>query len=182
MALGLLLGFRLGSIPAEKLPLGELGRRLRSWPSHPGDREPAREIPVVEVKAEPPPDPCAPDDSAFRCAVFLGADDARVARFTVLGVHPILGSSVKVTIRGLDAPSLAAQRKCERLRAELTRNFLRETLAQSKKVDLLRLSRDPQGQILADVMADGAPVAKLLVEKGLARDANSRVPAVDWCD
>lgn len=187
IALGLLLGFRLGSIPEEKLPLGELGRVLRGRaPASPPPPPPVATIAAPPVIAEPEPpvvDPCAPDDGSFRCARFLGADDAHIARFALHGVHPLLGASVRVKLRGLEAPSLSAARKCERLRAELTRNFLQDALARSARIDLLKVTREPGGYLVAEIVADGASVSRQLVDKGLARDlASKKGPVGDWCD
>ncbi len=97
--------------------------------------------------------------------------------------HIWLGQEVVIRVRldGIDAPELRAACREERRLAEAARDFLRREIADAR-VTLRRIRRGKYaGRVLAAVAtADGRDIARMLLDRGLARPYRGGRRA-GWC-
>ena len=84
------------------------------------------------------------------------------------------GKRIRVQLAGIDAPELQQDSEqntdCEKdlEKAQQARDLLTNLLSSAKKVGLVTKEEDPEGDILAEVYADGISVGQELLYKYLA--------------
>lgn len=94
------------------------------------------------------------------------------------------GRAALVRIRHMDSPETGSRASCqgERDKGDLARAYLSGVLDASSRVVFLRptTNEDKYGRILADMLADGSMVSRLMISAGLARpyDGGRRQ---SWC-
>lgn len=106
--------------------------------------------------------------------------DGDTCRFDIPGWPAIAGAAIRVRLAGVQAPELPGHCEAETRRGEAARDRLAGLLEQARSIDLRRLRRGKYFRIVAEIWADGAPVADRLLEEGLARPSEDGAP-LDWC-
>jgi len=102
--------------------------------------------------------------------------------FTVIlkKVHPIIGDSISIRIRGIDTPEIrGGSCKDKALRA---RNYFIQRLEESKKIELRNVARGKYFRIVADVYLDRVSIADEMILLGLAKPYDGGAK-IEWsCD
>lgn len=111
---------------------------------------------------------CVHSEDAFRCVKYLKNYDADTITVEIPGVHPLIGHRVNVRIAHIDTPEIRTKNVCEREAAQDARFFVESILRRAKRIDLLNVRRDKYFRILADVEADGLPLAPRLLKEHFA--------------
>ena len=68
----------------------------------------------------------------FSGVTFHDCYDGDTCKFTIPGVHPLLGEKIPVRFRGIDTPEIRGKCQAEKDRAVLARDFLRRLLEGAK--------------------------------------------------
>jgi len=85
------------------------------------------------------------------------------------GLHPLIGESISIRIRGIDAPEMKDERSDIREKSIQARDYLRRRLVTAEKIELRHLERDKYFRILADVYVNEILISRELVAKKLAK-------------
>jgi len=83
-------------------------------------------------------------------------------------VHPLIGDTVSIRVKGIDAPEIRGSRPCEKAKAKEAKAFVIDKLSNAKKIELTNIQRGKYFRILADVLIDGQNLAEMLITAGLA--------------
>ena len=93
---------------------------------------------------------------------------------------------LEVRIRGIDAPAFTlpcpdpAERTRLRRRALRAATFLQMALTEASRIDLLDVTRDEAGRLLARVLVDGRDVGAAMLRAGLAQPMEGDTQP-EWC-
>lgn len=92
----------------------------------------------------------------------------------------IVGKSISIRIRGVDAPELRGKCQIEKDAARLAKQFTVEKLRTAKVIELKDIQRGKYFRLLSDVYVDGVSLGQQLVSAGHARvyDGGKRK---GWC-
>lgn len=83
---------------------------------------------------------------------------------------PLFGKNIGIRIRGIDAPEMRDPCQASRAMAKMARDFAADKLAGAKTIKLKNLACGKYFRIVADVIADGNDLAKMLLTNGLAKE------------
>jgi len=99
---------------------------------------------------------------------------------TVRKVHPLIGDSISIRVRGIDTPEIrGGSCKDKALKA---RNYFIQRLEESKKIKLRNVARGKYFRIVADVYLDGVNIADEMILLGLAKPYDGGTK-INWsCD
>jgi micrococcal nuclease len=86
----------------------------------------------------------------------------------------IVGESISIRIRGIDAPEIRAKCTLEKTKAIRTRDYLRATLASEEVIKLHSVERGKYFRLVANVVVDGVDISELMIEKQLARSYDGK--------
>lgn len=106
--------------------------------------------------------------------------DADTFRVNINGYPPIIGKSISIRVKGIDAPEIRGKCEYEKAAAQKAKQFTEQMLRSSKLVELKNIERGKYFRILADVYIDGERLAKELIDKGLARPYSGG-KRLGWC-
>ena len=81
----------------------------------------------------------------------------------------IIGKSISIRVRGVDAPEIRGKCQAEKLAARKAKQHTVSLLRSARVVQLTNMQRDKYFRILANVMIDGVSLADSLINNGLAR-------------
>jgi endonuclease YncB( thermonuclease family) len=88
----------------------------------------------------------------------------------VRGHEPIDQKPVGIRVRGVDTPEIKSDKPSVKKRAEKARDFVEAELKNARRIHLYNVNMgDKYGRMLATVFCDRRDLAKLLVEKRLAK-------------
>ncbi len=88
----------------------------------------------------------------------------------VKGHKPIDGKAVGIRIRGIDTPEMKDNRPGVKKKARKAKEIVESEFAKAKKIHLYNVSmNDKYGRMLATVFCDRKDLAKILLEKKLAK-------------
>jgi endonuclease YncB( thermonuclease family) len=121
-------------------------------------------------------------DSNFENVKYLGNYDGDTIKFDIEGVHPLLGDNINVRVFGIDTPEIRAKTECEKKRAVESKEYVRNELGNSKKIQLIDCKRGKYFRIVCRVVYDEIDLSTRLLKLGLAipYDGGSK-PQKDWC-
>lgn len=85
------------------------------------------------------------------------------------GLHPIVGESIGIRIKGIDTPEMRDDRIGVKRKAKQARDYLRRRLLTADVIELRKVERDKYFRILAEVYVDDVLISKELIAKGLAK-------------
>jgi len=98
-----------------------------------------------------------------------------------VNLWPGLSQSVSVRLSGVDTPEMKGPTQCERDLAAKARNFVVDTISNTKTVEIEGVKLDKYaGRVDALVSVDGHNLSALLMQAGFAKPYNGgkRAP---WC-
>jgi micrococcal nuclease len=125
---------------------------------------------------------CRHEPKAFRCVKYLKNYDGDTITFDIPDVHPLIGKTISVRVRGVDTPEVKTSDPCEKESARMAKNLVESFLKRARRVDLENVDRDKYFRILADVKADGEDMKSVLMRNGLAYAYDGgKKKKVDWC-
>jgi len=102
-------------------------------------------------------------------------------RVNIEGWPDIIGKSISIRVRGVDAPEMRGKCQSEKLAARRAKQHTVSLLRSAKIIKLTNMQRGKYFRILANVMIDGVSLADSLINNGLARpyDGGKRG---GWCN
>jgi endonuclease YncB( thermonuclease family) len=109
--------------------------------------------------------------------------DGDTFEVTLQGVHPLFGDRARVRLLGVNAGETRGARcAAERQAGIEAKAILESRLGTARRVDLLDVSRDNFGRLLARVVAGEVDMGELLVSEGAAVRWDGRGDRpVPWC-
>ena len=87
----------------------------------------------------------------------------------IAGWPEVVGLGISVRCYGIDTPELRTRNEQEKKLGYAARDFVRELVKNSKKVELKNIRRDKYFRLLAEVYIDGVSLADTLIKSGHAR-------------
>ena len=123
---------------------------------------------------------CMPTDKDLPCVKFIKTIDGDTYKFNIPTVHPLLGKEISVRLSGIDTPE-SKGKECEQILSFKATTLAYLMLDNAHKIDLKSISRDKYFRILADVYVDDEPLAKMLMDAGLAVEYHGEGKTYDWC-
>ena len=93
----------------------------------------------------------------------------------------VIGESISIRIRGIDAPEIRGKCVSEKAKAIEARDFLKQRLASGKLIELHNVQRGKYFRLVAKVVVDDVDVSQALIDKGLARLYDGRAKRETWC-
>jgi len=94
----------------------------------------------------------------------------------------VIGKSISIRIRGIDAPEMRAKCSSEKTKAKLARDYLRAILARGEVLELHNVERGKYFRIVANLIVDDVDIAELMIEKQLARKYDGKAKRLSWCN
>lgn len=113
--------------------------------------------------------------------IFLNNYDGDTMRFTLPGIHPLIGENIPVRLRGVDTPEIRAKCPAEKQRAVEARERVQRILLAAQRITLKEMGRDKYFRIVASVVADGVDVGEVLIRTGLAVPYEGGRKESGWC-
>lgn len=124
---------------------------------------------------------CHNTDTDFECVEYLKNYNGGVLRVKITGVHPQLGNSVLIWVRGVLSPSARSSNLCERDLAKKARKLTDGFLIKTQPLKLFNVQREPSQRLVADVEAGGRSLRNFLLEQHLAYPDFGQ-KELDWCN
>ena len=112
----------------------------------------------------------------------LSVYDGDTIKVNIDNYPAIIGKAISIRIRGIDAPEIRGKCTSEKIKAKLARDSLRAILASGEVIELHNVERGKYFRIVANVIVDGVDVAELMIEKQLAREYDSKLKRLSWCN
>lgn len=124
--------------------------------------------------------PTQHSEGAFGNVTFHSCYDGDTCRFTIPGVHPLLGRRIGVRLAGIDTPEIKGKCAGESRLARKARAFLNRALRDAREIRLLNVRRGKYFRIVADIEADGVVINGQLIQQGLAHPYDGG-RKMGWC-
>ncbi len=129
------------------------------------------------------PDPCAHDDSTFRCVKYVRNYDSDTVTFNIPNVPKIIGEKINVRVAHVDSPEIKGKLPCEKESARTAKRLVENLLKNAKRIDLVNIERDKYFRILADVQFDGKDLKAVLLKNNLAYLYEGKTKEkLNWCN
>ena len=127
-------------------------------------------------------DDCLHGDSEFKCVQYLSNYDGDTIKFTIPGIHPLLGKKISIRVNGLDTPEIRTKNSCEKKVAKRAKIVVKTLLQRSKRIDLKNVKRGKYFRIVADVLVDGKDLKQILLDRNMAYIYDGGTKSkIDWC-
>lgn len=88
---------------------------------------------------------------------------------------------IDVRLGGIDTPEIRGKCENEKALAQRAKDFVNRTLSGARVVTLDNIQKDKYFRILAEIYADGVPLAQMLMDEGLAVPYDGGTKANPWC-
>ena len=126
---------------------------------------------------------CKHSKNSFCCVEYVKNYDGDTITVNINGVHFLFGTSINVRVAGIDTPELRTKNKCEKEKAIIARDLVKDLLVNASRIDLVNTGRGKYFRIVADVIIDGKLNLKdTLLQKGLAYEYDGgRKQKINWC-
>jgi endonuclease YncB( thermonuclease family) len=90
---------------------------------------------------------------------------------------------MSIRVNGVDTPEIKTTNGCEKMLAKKTKEFVKFCMNNSKRIDLLNVSRGKYFRIVADVNFDDNDLKQQLLNRGYAVPYDGGTKQyVDWCE
>lgn len=96
------------------------------------------------------------------------------------GIHPLIGLSIGIRVRGIDTPELKSDCPNEKILAFEAKLFIEKLFKKGKVITLKNVDRDKYFRILADVYVDNINIADELIKNKMAVKYDGGTKT-DWC-
>ncbi len=125
---------------------------------------------------------CIHDERSFKCVQYVKNYDADTITFNIPGTHPLLGEKINIRLAGVDTAEILTKNKCEKSKAQASKDIVAAKLKKAKRIDLLNIQRGKYFRIVADVMIDGKSLSEYLLLNGhaYAYDGGKK-KKTNWC-
>lgn len=117
----------------------------------------------------------------FKNVEYVRAYDGDTITVNIGCVPDIFGNKIGIRVNGIDTPEIRGKCQKEKDIAYVARDFVRNILENSKKIDLVDPKRGKYFRVVADVYADGVNISEELLKKGLAVSYYGGTKTKDWC-
>ena len=126
---------------------------------------------------------CEHSKNTFCCVKYVRNYDGDTITVNINDVHSLLGTSISVRVAGIDTPEIKTKNKCEKRKAILARDLVKNLLADADRIDLINIKRGKYFRIVADVIINGSTnIKNVLLKKGLAYEYDGgKKQKIDWC-
>ncbi len=108
--------------------------------------------------------------------------DGDTCTFSIPGVHVLFGGRIPVRVVGIDTPEIKGKCKQEKTLATNARDFVRRTLRNARRIDLLNAKRGKYFRVVARVLADGKDIGQTLIDQGMAVEYDGGTKTKNWCN
>lgn len=115
-------------------------------------------------------------------AIYISNYDGDTVRVDIPGLHPIIGKSISIRIRGIDTPEIRGKCLKEKTKAKKAKKRVRELLIDAKHILLQQMGRGKYFRIVAVIVADGINIGKTLTKEKLAVSYFGGKKTAKWCD
>ncbi len=107
--------------------------------------------------------------------------DGDTCTLSLPGVHPHFGKEIPVRLAGIDTPEIKAACLQEKVLALQAREYVRATLSQARRIDLIDASRGKYFRVVARIVADGQDLTALLLHQNLGVPYAGDRKSHPWC-
>jgi micrococcal nuclease len=118
----------------------------------------------------------------YQGAVYVRNYDGDTITFNLPKLHPIIGQKISIRVNGIDAPEIKGKCEKEKYEAKQAKGMVANILKGAKQITLKNMERGKYFRIAADVIVDGASLADVLVEAGVAVRYDGEKKTHKWCD
>lgn len=115
-------------------------------------------------------------------ATYISNYDGDTVKVDIPGLHPIIGKSINIRIRGIDTPEIRGKCLKEKTKAKEAKKRVRELLIDAKHILLQQMGRGKYFRIVAIIVADGVNIGKTLTKEKLAVSYFGGKKTAKWCD
>jgi endonuclease YncB( thermonuclease family) len=121
-----------------------------------------------------------PETFVIKASDVVSVYDGDTFKIDLQGVHPIFGDNVSVRVNGIDTPEITGETDEVEALARKARDFVKAKLEGAAKIELRNPQRGKYFRILADVYLDGASLAQILKDEGLAKAYDGKGAKPTW--
>lgn len=108
--------------------------------------------------------------------------DGDTIKVDIAGMHPIIGDSISVRVKGVDTPEIRGKCVNEKGLAKSAKYFVKNKLKSASSVTLKDVERGKYFRLAAYVYVDDVPLDKMLINAGLGVEYNGGKRVNVWCD
>ena len=94
--------------------------------------------------------------------------DGDTLRVNIDSFPDIVGKNIRIRIKGIDAPEIKGKCQTEIALAIMARDYLRNAVNQSSRIELRNIERGKYFRIIGDLYIDGENISKGLIKAKLA--------------
>ena len=125
---------------------------------------------------------CTHDKNNFRCVKYIKNHDGDTITVNIPHVHSLIGQSIKIRLKGINTAEINSKNSCEQDKAVQAKHLVAKKLQSAKTIHLLNISRGTFFRIVADVIADGQSLSKILLNEKLAHPYKKKSKTkMNWC-
>ena len=133
-----------------------------------------------ETPETPPRETAHPETFVLQPSDVVSVYDGDTFKIDLQGVHPIFGDDVSVRVNGIDTPEITGESDEVEALARKARDFVQAKLEAATQIELRNPQRGKYFRILADVYVDGASLAQILKDEGLAKAYDGKGAKPTW--
>jgi micrococcal nuclease len=117
--------------------------------------------------------PCVHTGQEFNCVRFVKNYDADTITVDIPGLHPLIGKSMNIRVKGVDTPEIRTKNKCEKEKGRHAKKLVTNLLKKAKRIDLKNIERGKYFR---------KDLTHYLVKNGLGYPYDGGTKQkVDWC-
>ena len=98
-----------------------------------------------------------------------------------MGLHPIIGDKVKVSLIDVKTPSINSKDKCAKNVANKAKYFVRKLLKDAKYIEVNNLKRARSFGVQGNIKIDNKDLSKILLKKKFAVSLKD-LKKTNWCN
>lgn len=107
--------------------------------------------------------------------------DADTFRVNISGWPPIVGESIPIRLKHVDAPEIRGKCEIEKKWAKLGKDFTTYQLKRAKTIELRNMERGKYFRLLSEVYLDGVSLSDMLIKNNMARSYEGGTRK-GWCE
>ena len=115
-------------------------------------------------------------------AKYIRNYDGDTVTFDIPNLHPVIGDAVSIRVRGIDTPEIRGKCQKEKDLAYEAKKVVADALIGVKDITLTEVGRGKYFRLVANILADGKDLSKILLDKQLAVVYNGGTKTKNWCE
>ena len=127
------------------------------------------------------PSDCLHELNQLSCVRYISNYDGDSFVFNALDIHPMFGEKIRFELADVQTGGIRSKNKCEKSKAKEAKAFVKKSLKESKRIDLVNITKTKSGKLKGDVLVDKESVAQKLKNEKLAIDAKKDRKKYNWC-